>query len=292
MTFIRKTQKDFISILLPVKNAQRYVSSALDSMLSQTYGDFELVAVDHASSDDSGEILRKYAKKDTRIRVIPFKGENFVDCLNAGLENCRGEFIARMDADDFSRRDRLALQVSYLRANPDIGIVGTGVEMFGERSVKEGYRRYGRWINSLTDPDEIGREIFVESPIPHPSAMMRREILTEKLGGYRDMGWPEDYDLWLRAHFAGVRMAKLPQRLIRWRDHPLRFSRAGGRYSRRNFHRLRAYYLAKISRGKKIVLQGAGTTGRTIGKFLVEYGADLHAYIDINPRRAGGTKLG
>jgi NADH/NAD ratio-sensing transcriptional regulator Rex len=106
------------------------------------------------------------------------------------------------------------------------------------------------------------------------------------------MGWPEDYDLWLRARFAGIKMAKLEKSLLKWRDYPSRFSRRSDRYSRKNFHKLRAAYLAKLATGKKIVIQGAGTTGRTLGRFLKHYGADIAAYIDINPRRIGGTKLG
>jgi len=302
MTFIRKTQRDFVSVLMPVKNAAAYLREAMDSLLSQTYTEFEVVAVDHASTDDSASILKEYSLKDRRVKVFEFGGASFVDCLNFGIKNCRGGFIARMDADDVCRPERLAMQIEYLDKNSGIGIVGSAVELFGTihnggngdngDTVREGYRRYEKWINSLLIPSDIEREIFVESPMPHPSVMMRREILCDRLGGYRDFDGPEDYDLWLRARFAGIKMAKLEKPLIRWRDYPSRLSRRSGRYSRKNFHKLRANYLAKLADGKKVVIQGAGTTGRTLGRYLRKQGADITAYIDVNPRRIGGTKLG
>ncbi|MFQ5431318.1 MAG: glycosyltransferase [Nitrospinota bacterium] len=294
MTFISKTQRDFVSVLMPVKNGAAYLREAMDSLLSQTYTEFEVIAVDHASTDDSASILKEYSLKDGRVDVFRFGGESFADCLNFGIKNCRGEFIARMDADDVCRPERLALQIEYLDKNSDVGIVGSAVELFGNNgnSVREGYRRYGKWINSLLAPSDIEREIFVESPMPHPSVMIRREILCGRLGGYRDFDGPEDYDLWLRARFAGIKMAKLAQPLLRWRDCPSRLSRRSGRYSRKNFHKLRANYLAKLANGKKVVIQGAGTTGRTLGRYLKKEGANITAYIDINPRRIGGKKLG
>ena len=297
MTFNHKTQRDFVSVLMPVKDAGDYLPEAVESLLNQTYRDFEIIAVDHNSTDGSPELLKRYARKDKRVRLYSFSGENFVDCLNFGLGKCGGRYIARMDADDVCSPERLSLQIEYLNKNSAIGIVGSAVELFGVNGgtgsgVREGYRRYEKWINSLTTPQEIEREIFVESPIPHPSVMMRREILCGRLGGYRDFGWPEDYDLWLRARFAGIKMAKLPQPLLRWRDYPERFSRRSGRYSRKNFHRLRAYYLAGLTKNKRVVIQGAGTTGRTLGRFLKKFGANVTAYIDINPKRVGGTKLG
>jgi hypothetical protein len=87
-------------------------------------------------------------------------------------------------------------------------------------------------------------------------------------------------------------MAKLPERLLNWRDHPGRTTRTSGRYSRKNFLKVRAYYLSKFLEGREIVIQGAGPTGRILGKFLIEFGANLKAYLDINPNREGGTKLG
>ncbi|GMT42376.1 MAG: glycosyl transferase [bacterium] len=293
MTFIHKTQNALISVLLPVKNGMPHLAEAVDSIFRQTYHNFEIIAIDHSSRDGSSAILNQYAKSDPRMKVHRFDGDNFVDCLNFGLSLCGGGYIARMDADDISRPDRFIRQLSFLRDNPDVGIVGSAVRLFGGGGIKEGYRRYEKWINSIMTPEDFIREMFVESPMPHPSVMMRREILDiDVLGGYRDSGWPEDYDLWMRAFFAGIRMAKVPETLLQWRDRPDRFSRTSKRYSRKNFHKLRAFYLAKLLKDKKIVIQGAGTTGRIIGRLLKGFGANLIAYIDINPRRIGGTKLG
>ncbi|MEE8483107.1 MAG: glycosyltransferase [Nitrospinota bacterium] len=293
MTFIRG-KHGLVSVLLPVKNGADHLADALESLLAQTYENFEIVAVDHSSTDSTPEILSEFALKDDRLKINRFDGKSFVDCLNFGLSICQGEFVARADADDICRNDRLKLQTAFLDNNPDIGIVGCKVKIFREDGVMEGYRRYEEWVNSLLSPEEIEREIFVESPLPHPSVMMRKSVV-EKLGGYMDNGWPEDYDMWLRAKFAGIRMAKAPELLLEWRDHSARMSRNEKRYSRKSFHMARAFYLAKLAKAagdKKIVIQGAGTTGKVIGKYLKKYGAKLKAYFDINPRKIGGTKLG
>lgn len=291
MTFVSNAKAPPVSVHLPVKNGHAYFTEAVESILSQTFRDFELVIVDHASTDETPELIERLARRDTRVKTLRYGGENFIDALNFGLSACSGEFIARMDADDISAPDRLEMELRFLKENGDVGIVGSAVTIFGPDGVQGGYARYEEWINSLLSPDEIRREIFVESPIPNPSAMMRRSVL-ESLGGYLDFGWPEDYDLYLRGMLAGIPMAKLPERLLKWRDHSGRTTRTSGRYSRKNFLKVRAYYLSKFLKGREIVIQGAGPTGRILGKFLLEFGAELKAYLDINPSREGGTKLG
>lgn len=291
MTFVSKKQSELISVLLPVRNEKEFLPEALESIFDQTYENFEIVAVDHGSTDGTSKILSRFQAMDRRLRVVRFEGESFVDCLNFGLSQCRGEFIARMDADDVCKKERLYLQKEFLKKRPEIGIAGSLIKIFSSSGVKEGYRRYEKWINSLVEPADIEREIFIESPLPHPSVMMRRET-AELLGGYRDFGWAEDYDMWLRARFAGIRMAKVTETLLEWRDRPGRFSRSNKIYSRKNFHRARAFYLAKLAGKKSVVIQGAGTTGKHIGRYLRMYGAGLSAFFDVNPRKIGGTKLG
>jgi len=198
-----------------------------------------------------------------------------------------------MDADDIAAPERLETQLAYADSHPDIDVIGCQVRMFSDSGhIDEGYRTYERWINSLTTPEEIARELFVESPIPHPSAFVSRRCL-ERVGLYRDEGWPEDYDLWLRAHFAGFRMGKPLGILLDWRDYPTRTSRTDTRYSSDEFMRARAHFLAKDPRTKNgVTLWGAGKNGRRLHDRLKESGVNISGFIDIHPRRIGGTVRG
>jgi cellulose synthase/poly-beta-1,6-N-acetylglucosamine synthase-like glycosyltransferase len=166
--------------------------------------------------------------------------------------------------------------------------VGCLVEGFPEGGVREGFRFYLEWLNGLVEPEAIAREIFVESPLVHPSAMLRREWL-ERTGGYQDHGWPEDYDLWLRLHLEGARFAKVPRLLLRWREHPQRLTRTDSRYSVENFLRAKAHYLMRgpLNGRDGVILWGAGQMGRRISKHLMRAGAPLQAFVDIDPGKVG-----
>jgi hypothetical protein len=160
---------------------------------------------------------------------------------------------------------------------------------------------YEEWLNSLITPDEIARDIYIESPLPHPTWLVRRESL-ERLcepssatsGPYRDGPWPEDYDLLLRAHTAGMLFAKVPEVLQVLRNHPRRLTRTCERYKTRRFLNLKLHHLVETQhlRGKEVILWGAGKNGRRIGRILRMMGVGLRAFIDIRPEKIGTTRLG
>ena len=192
-------------VVLPVKNGGAYLREAVDSILAQTYKDFELLVIDDHSTDGAVE---KLSPNDPRLIIHKSSGKGVIDAANYGASLARGVYIARMDADDISTPDRLIRQVEFLEANTDIDIVGAKVEIFCDDSeVAEGYRLYENWINSIITSDEINRAIFIENPIPNPTMMIRRKSF-DALGGYREMGWPEDYDFFLRAYERGVGIGK------------------------------------------------------------------------------------
>lgn len=278
-----------VSVLLPAKDCGARLAPAVKSALGQTHDHLELIVIDDGSQDGSVEALDK---SDPRLKIIRNRGAGIVDALNAGAAAATGAYYARMDGDDVCHPERFAKQMSYLAANPHIGIAATQVEVVADYDVGEGYRLYEEWVNSLVAPRDIAREIFVESPLPHPTVMMRAEVF-ENLGGYRDMGWAEDYDMWLRAYERGVGMGKVAARLLRWTDSGGRLSKTCPKYSKESFMRARAHFLARtLLRGRNAVIWGAGVTGRALGKLLIAEGARISDFIDVNPRRAGGTKLG
>lgn len=282
-----------LSVLLPCYNAAETLPEALTSLAEQTHSDFEVVAVDDGSQDTTLQILQSWAKRDSRFRILHQDHQGILAALNAGLQVCRAPYIARHDADDRSHPDRLALQAAYLDAHPDVAVVGCLVSAFPPGLVRQGFRLYLEWLNSLVSDAEIRREIFVESPLSHPSVVFRREWV-ERVGGYQERGWPEDYDLWLRLYLAGARFGKVPQVLFEWRERPERLTRTDSRYSLENFLRAKAHYLRRgpLQARDAVILWGAGMMGRRLSKHLLREGVPLRAFVDIDPRKIGRTRRG
>jgi len=277
-----------VSVILPARNCGSYLKDAVDSILNQTYKNLEIMVVDDGSDDGSIETL---GRDDHRFKVMENPGCGLVDALNAGFKAAAGSYIARMDGDDVCHPSRLACQVDYLRDNPQIGIAATQVEVIGDGASAEGYRLYEAWINSVLTPDDIKREIYIESPLPHPTVILRADVFN-KLGGYRDMGWPEDYDLWLRAHEAKIEMGKVDRILLKWRDTDSRLSKKDERYSRKNFMRVKAHFLARsLLKKARPIIWGAGKTGGLLARLLNHEGAEISGFIDINKKKIGRTKV-
>jgi glycosyltransferase involved in cell wall biosynthesis len=267
------------------------LARAITSIRRQTFTDWELVAVDDGSTDGTSEILRTVARSDPRLRVLTQPQVGLVPALNAGLAVARGRWIARMDADDESLPERLAVQAEFLATNPDVGVVGSRVEFGGDAHAAAGYALHVGWLNTLLTPEEIAQNRFVESPFAHPSVLFRRELV-DRWGGYQKGDFPEDYELWLRWLEAGVRMAKVPEVLLRWHDPPGRLSRTDPRYDAEAFFRCKAGYLARwlrthIAPERRLLVWGAGRITRRRVDWLREAGAVVAGYVDIDPRKVG-----
>ncbi len=277
-----------VSVLLPVRDAGAHLESCLRSIERQTLRDFEIIAVDDGSCDGSGETLRTRARSDRRYRVIPGPATGLAAALNVGLEHCRAELVARLDADDAMTPQRLELQAETLARDATLDVLSCLVRSFPRARIAEGFRRYDRWLNSLLTHDDILRERFVESPVAHPSVMARRSTL-EAAGGYRDMGWAEDYDLWLRLLAGGARFAKIDRILHLWRDHPGRLTRTDGRYSVKRFLACKAYHLVAgpVRGADQVLIWGAGQTGRRLAKALRKLGVTPAAFVDVDARKVG-----
>jgi hypothetical protein len=160
--------------------------------------------------------------------------------------------------------------------------------------VRAGYREYLRWQNRVLTPAQVAANMYVESPFAHPSVLFRRAAVQE-LGGYRDGPFPEDYELWLRMHAAGLPMAKLPRVLLAWREGEGRASRVDPRYAREAFDALRARFLAqdpRLRQGRPLAYWGAGRSTRQRARLLIERGFPPAAWIDIDPRKLGQVVWG
>jgi len=283
-----------VSVLLPCYNAAKTMLETLESLSQQTLSDIEVIAVDDGSQDSTLRMLQDWAKRDSRFRVLSRPHGGVIGASATGLGECRTQYIARMDADDRAHPERLQKQVAYLKEHPQVAAVSCLVKAFPNEQVREGFRIYVEWLNSLVTDEEIRREIFVESPLPNPSVTFRRDWL-ERMGGYQEFGWPEDYDLYLRMYLAGARFAKIPQVLLEWREHPGRITRTDGRYSLENFLRAKAHYLKKgpLADRDAVIIWGAGMMGRRLSKLLMrEEETPVVAFVDIDPKKIGRTRRG
>ncbi|MCW8830585.1 MAG: glycosyltransferase [Gammaproteobacteria bacterium] len=283
-----------LAVLLPFYNAEATLAETLDSILAQTFKDFVLIAVDDGSTDNSCDIVHDYIKQDKRIELLQVGHQGVVAAMNHALEHCSAPICARMDADDIMAPKRLALQLDYLNANPDIALVGSRVRLFPEEIIQDGFNEYIRWQNACITPQQIADNIYVELPIANPSICFRRHVVLE-VGGYRDGDFPEDYELLLRLHQQGHQMAKLPAVLLHWRDSTGRLTRTDQRYSRTAFDRIRAEYLAadpRLQQGRPLAYWGAGRVTRRRTAHLIGYGHRPQVWIDIDPGKIGRSYEG
>ena len=278
-----------VSVIMPVRDGGAFLAEAVGSIMGQSHAQFELIIVDDHSTDHAPYLLDV---NDSRLRVVPSQGEGVAQAFNTGMAQARGEFIARMDADDIALPPRLEIQLQLLRDRPEVDIAGGCVEIFAADHLGEGNRLYQDWLNRLLEPEDIRRELFIECPLPNPTALFRRSVL-EELGGYRDCTWAEDYDLFLRADALGMNMAKPEPVVLRWRDHPDRLTRTDVRNSPLEFQKAKARYLAagRIP-PENILVWGAGPGGRLMHDLLTAEGASVAGFVDVHPRRVGGEKRG
>lgn len=207
------TKSATVSVLFPVYNAERYVAESLYSILAQTYPDFEVIAVNDGSSDNSLAVLQAIAKTDSRVKVIDQANQGLVKTLNHAASLARGRYLARMDSDDVSLPDRFQLQVELLESNPELVLVAGCFEVMDH----EGEYIY-REIVPSRDHD-LKRALYVRNPIAHGSVMFRRDAF-EQLGGYSaNCGPTEDYELWSRMAALGE-FAAIDRTIFRWRVNP------------------------------------------------------------------------
>ncbi len=282
-----------ISVLLPYRDAASTIETAIESVLEEHRVELEIIAIDDGSRDDGPARVARIAASSRRIRPMATGGVGIARALARGIEAARGSFIARMDGDDISLPGRLEYSLHLLEQDRRLGAVGTLVEGFAEGELGEGMQRYISWLNSLTSPEDHERDIFVESPLCHPSVMLRRSAL-EAVGGYRDVPWAEDYDLWLRLVEHGYALAKVESVLLRWRHRAGRATFQDPRYALERFDDAKAHYLAPRLRrmGRPLVVWGAGKTGKHLARALEREGVRASMFIDIDPRKIGGIARG
>jgi cellulose synthase/poly-beta-1,6-N-acetylglucosamine synthase-like glycosyltransferase len=209
-----------VSVLMPVYNGREFLIESLDSILNQSFTDFEIIAIDDGSTDNSGELLD--AINDPRLKVFHQKNIGLAATLNRGLSLAKGELIARQDQDDLSHPTRLAMQVEYMESHPDFILLGTAAEIW------VGGKRSDRNHDHPTNHEILAFDLLFNNPFVHSSVMMRRDAVL-RIGAYSTDSSrqpPEDYELWSRMAREG-KVANLKERLLVYREVPSSMSRAG-----------------------------------------------------------------
>lgn len=231
-----------ISVAMPVYNGERYLAEAIDSILAQTFTDFELIIIDDGSTDNSLSVLQAYQKRDSRIRLISRENRNLVATLNEIIDLARGKWIARMDQDDIALPQRFKRQLQWIEKT-DVDICGSWVKLFGatrQRILK----------HAITDA-AIKMEMLFGTPFAHPTVMMKRELIKNLR---YDKAWEncEDYDLWERAARAGLKMTNVPEVLLLYRQHSTQISSNAALYQQLHTQKIRHRYWAFIFDSMKL----------------------------------------
>ncbi len=260
-----------ISVLMPVYNAGKYLEKCLDSICDQSETNWELIAIDDHSSDNSFDILKQYALNDSRIQVFKNDDKGIVPALEKAFQNSSGGLITRMDADDIMHTEKLHLMKSLLTEYGMNHLVTGLVSYFSDATLNEGYRKYEKWLNKLSTNEDNFNDIYRECVIPSPCWMCFREDL-DRAGGICNDVYPEDYDLCFRFRRNGMTVKTVKEKIHFWRDHSYRTSRNSELYADNRFISLKLKYFIEddYAADKKLVLWGAGKKGKAIAKALIQ----------------------
>lgn len=203
-----------ISVVMPVFNTEKYLDEAIQSILEQTFTDFEFIIIDDGSTDNSLDIIRRYQNKDGRIVIISRKNKGLVYSLNEGIKKAKGKYIARMDADDISLPDRFENQINFMKSN-NIDICGSSIVLFNNNKI------IGKQSTPTTDVD-IKFTLMFMSAFAHPTVVMDRKIF-DRLK-YQQYTYAEDYKLWTDIALHGYKMGNLDMPLLKYRVHQSQIS--------------------------------------------------------------------
>jgi glycosyltransferase involved in cell wall biosynthesis len=212
-----------VSVLMCVFNGEKYLREAIDSILCQTFTDFEFIIINDKSTDRSVDIIRSYA--DPRIRLYSNESNiGLTKSLNKGIDLAKGKYIARMDADDISLPDRLATQVEFMESNPHIGVCGTWFELFGDSN---------SIVSHPINHDEIILKFFNQNAIGHPTVIIKTSVLHENRYNEQYIT-TQDYELWTRLAISGFKFHNIPSVLLRYRWHNQNISKEKAHITTKN----------------------------------------------------------
>lgn len=273
---------------MTTRNAARYLRQTIDSIINQTYQNWELIITNNQSTDDTHSILHQYRQQEKRIKVFHNDGNaEIIDGLQQAFSKSSGNIITRMDSDDLMPPDKLEKLVSKLLQNGEGHIVTGKIRHFSDDVLMEGFIRYDEWLNKLIDEETSFSQIYKECVIPSSCWMVFRTDFI-KCGAFGRKIYPEDYDLCFRFYEQGLRLKPVKEVMHLWRDHPLRISRTDVRYEDQLYYDLKLYYFLRNDYipGRPLVLWGAGNKGKKLARKLITLNVPFH-WICNNENKIG-----
>ena len=277
--------ENMISVIMPFKNPGKYIIPCIESILNQTYKNWELIAVNDQSDDGSYQQALSYADCHGNISVINSNGKGIIDALKCGYNFCGGDYIHRMDSDDIMPSDKLEKMLEAM--SPNCLVTGLVDYFSDDFDLGDGYKKYTTWINQSMKSGDLWKDIYKECPVPSSAWLLHRNDF-EFVGAFNSSLMPEDYDFSFRLYQSGIKTKIIPEVIHSWRDSTNRTSRMESQYFPENYVDLKVGYFLKIDRNKTIplVLWGAGKKGKKIARVLLEIGENF-TWVTDNPLKFG-----
>jgi glycosyltransferase involved in cell wall biosynthesis len=276
-----------ISILTPFKNTAEFLPECLNSIIAQTYQNWELLIVDDGSTDSSYETVEKFSQKDSRIKLFKNNGVGIIDALRTAYNCSKGELITRMDSDDVMANTKLETMakqlVDYGKGHIALGLV----KYFSDEGISDGYSKYENWLNNLSLTGSNFSDLYKECVIASPCWMVYKTDL-DRCDAFNPNRYPEDYDLVFRFYEAKLKCIPSNQILHYWRDYNWRTSRTHEHYAMNYFLDIKMFYFLKLNfdSSRPLALLGAGFKGKVIASYLIKANITFHWICD-NPKKIG-----
>ncbi len=285
--FATMQKKPLISVLMPVFNAGPWLEECLQSIVNQTETNWELIAIDDQSTDNSFDILKQFAQENERIQLFKNQSKGIIPALQVAFQHAKGAYITRMDADDLMSADKLESLSTTLSENGP-GHLATGwVKYISPTNLGDGYLRYETWLNNLCSTSNHYQDIYRECVIPSPCWMCAREDLI-RVGAFDSTTYPEDYDLCFRFYKNGLKVIGIQKVLHFWRDHQERTSRNSPTYADQRYFDLKLPYFLDLDYNPDLplVLWGTGKKGKLLAQKLIEQQITFH-WVTNNTKKIG-----
>jgi glycosyltransferase involved in cell wall biosynthesis len=279
-----------ISILLPFYNASPWISETIQSIQRQTFEDWELIAINDFSTDNSNSILQELAKEDSRIRIYQNNEKGIIHALQLGLSKAKGEFLTRMDADDIMPDDRLQVMVERLKSLPTKSVVTGKVKHFSNKPVSEGYLNYDAWLNERVEKEDYFDHMYRECVVASPNWLTRTDEI-KNFNIFAKLNYPEDYDMTFHWMNNGFTIHGVNETTLLWREHPHRTSKNSDAYNQKALFQLKLKWFCKLNGTSSIAILGAGTKGKLTAEFLTDRKIDFNWY-DLDWKKYGSPIFG
>ncbi|MFC4633006.1 glycosyltransferase family 2 protein [Dokdonia ponticola] len=277
-----------VSIIMAVKDTAPYLHDCINSIINQTYQNWELIAVNDHSTDATPEILAAFAKADPRIRVFHSDIPKLIPTLQRGYREVKGTLINRMDSDDKMPDYKIQVLVDEWHKHGKGHVIAGGTEHFvDEGEVGDGFLRYERWLNEVARTSTHYQQIYKECVIPSHCWLLHKEDL-DAVGAFDPIIYPEDYDLCFRMYRHGLKIIGIDYILHHWRDRSNRISRTWDEYKDNRYFDLKMRFFYEIDRdySRPLVLWGAGRNGKDMAKILQSYKDTFH-WVSNNQKQIG-----